>query len=123
MQDGSRHGARVQEEAHQDVETMRNELAQLRTALTRRPVIDMAKGAIMALTRCDEDIAFKQLSEASQAHNVKLFELASVLLADLRGEETGSADTRQLVQKNWTGSSRPATTPGAPQVFGSRGDG
>lgn len=102
MQDGSRHGARVQDEAHQDVETMRSELGQLRMALSRRPVIDMAKGAIMALTRCDEDIAFKQLSEVSQTNNVKLFDLASALLADLRGEETGPADTRQLVQKNWT---------------------
>lgn len=106
MHDSSRRSARAQDgahdEAHDDVETMRNELAQLRTALTRRPVIDMAKGAIMALTRCDEDLAFKQLSQVSQTHNVKLFELASALLADLRGEAPVSGDVQRLVQKNWT---------------------
>lgn len=106
MHDASPRGAQAhvedRYEAHDDVETLRNELTQLRTALTRRPVIDMAKGAIMALTRCDDDAAFKQLSQVSQTHNVKLFDLASALLADLRGESSGSADTQQLVQRNWT---------------------
>ncbi|MEZ0166151.1 ANTAR domain-containing protein [Kineococcus sp. LSe6-4] len=84
---------------------LRAELAQLRTALTRRPVIDMAKGAIMALTRCDEDGAFRQLSEVSQTHNVKLYDLASALLDDLRGADPGQGGQREvdrLVQRNWT---------------------
>lgn len=89
-------------EAHDDAETLRNELTQLRTALTRRPVIDMAKGAIMALTRCDDDAAFKQLSQVSQTHNIKLFDLASALLADLRGESSDNGDTQQLVRRTWT---------------------
>ena len=88
-----------------DVDALRAELAQLRTALTRRPVIDMAKGAIMALTRCDEDAAFRQLSQVSQTHNVKLFDLASSLLADLQRADAPSADQHEVdrvVQRNWT---------------------
>ena len=85
-----------------EVEAMRSELEQLRTALSRRPVIDMAKGAIMALTRCDEDAAFGQLSQVSQAHNVKLFDLAAALLADLRGPGTGTRPADRLVQENRT---------------------
>ena len=85
-----------------DTDALRAELGQLRTALTRRPVIDMAKGAIMALTRCDEDTAFKQLSEVSQTHNVKLYELASALLGDLQQPGSGHGDVDRLVQRNWT---------------------
>ena len=106
MQDGSGRGAQGQDagqgEVRTDLEAMRDELAQLRTALTRRPVIDLAKGAIMALTRCDEDEAFRQLSEVSQTHNVKLFDLAGALLGDLRGTASEGGDVEQLVRKNWT---------------------
>ncbi|WP_432543092.1 ANTAR domain-containing protein [Kineococcus sp. SYSU DK002] len=107
MQDGPRPLEGVQVE---DTEGMRAELVQLRTALARRPVIDMAKGAIMALTRCDEDAAFRQLSEVSQTNNVKLFDLATALLADLRrGEPSGldagggaEREVDRLVRKTWT---------------------
>lgn len=86
-----------------DVAALQAEVLQLRTALKRRPVIDMAKGAVMAFTRCDEDTAFRTLSEISQTHNVKLFDLASALLADL---PTGAAGTGGqagvLVARHWT---------------------
>jgi AmiR/NasT family two-component response regulator len=98
MHDGS---ARL-DDALDEVEAMRSELEQLRAALSRRPVIDMAKGAIMALTRCDEDAAFGQLSQVSQAHNVKLFDLATALLADLRSADAGTGPADRLVQENWT---------------------
>ncbi|WP_432570758.1 ANTAR domain-containing protein [Kineococcus sp. SYSU DK005] len=66
-----------------ELERLRAEVAQLRTALDRRPVIDMAKGAVMAVARCDEETAFQQLSRVSQSHNVKLFDLAQALVQDL----------------------------------------
>jgi AmiR/NasT family two-component response regulator len=90
-----------------EVATLQAELEQLRTALTRRPVIDMAKGAIMALTRCDEDTAFRQMSEVSQTHNVKLFELAAALLRDLQQDAPGPAEVDRLVGENWTRRSQP----------------
>lgn len=102
MQDATRHLDGVRGDEIVDVDALRAEVAQLRTALTRRPVIDMAKGAIMALTRCDEDTAFKQLSEVSQTHNVKLYELATALVGDLQREDAGAADVDRLVQRNWT---------------------
>jgi AmiR/NasT family two-component response regulator len=89
----------------EQVDTLQAEVEQLRTALTRRPVIDMAKGAIMALMRCDEDTAFRQLSQVSQTHNVKLFDLASALLGDLQRADAPAAGAREvdrLVQRNWT---------------------
>jgi len=91
----------------EQVDTLQAEVEQLRTALTRRPVIDMAKGAIMALMRCDEDTAFRQLSEVSQTHNVKLFELATALLRDLQQEENGPTDVDRLVATNWTRRAQP----------------
>ncbi|MFB9375813.1 ANTAR domain-containing protein [Kineococcus gynurae] len=66
-----------------EVDALRAELDQIKRALQRRPVIDLAKGAIMALTACTEDAAFKRLSTASQTHNVKLFDVSSALVADL----------------------------------------
>ena len=103
MQDVShRPDGRTRGRSHDEVEAMRSELAQLRNALARRPVIDMAKGAIMALTACDEDAAFQQLSTVSQTHNVKLFDLATALLADLRGEAGGEAGALRLVRERWT---------------------
>lgn len=87
-----------------DTDALRAELAQLRTALSRRPVIDMAKGAIMALTKCDEATAFRQLSQVSQTHNVKLYDLASALLADLQRADAAEPDrdVDRLVRRNWT---------------------
>ncbi|WP_432501582.1 ANTAR domain-containing protein [Kineococcus arenarius] len=97
-----------------ELEQLRTEVAQLRVALTRRPVIDMAKGAVMAVARCDEETAFQQLSRVSQAHNVKLFDLATALLQDLPASAAGVPprephptpttvrDPRELVARHWT---------------------
>ena len=97
-----------------ELELLRAEVAQLRTALARRPVIDMAKGAVMAVARCDEETAFQQLSRVSQAHNVKLFDLATALVQDLPASAAqvpprpaqpvpaSVRDPRELVARNWT---------------------
>ncbi|WP_432548814.1 ANTAR domain-containing protein [Kineococcus sp. SYSU DK004] len=122
LQDGVSGAGRLgaDPDAQDDVAALRAELEQLRTALTRRPVIDMAKGAVMALTRCDEETAFRQLSQVSQQHNVKLFDLASALLAELReGEQPTrrapvppgrSATPRELTRHYWT-APRPGQDP------------
>jgi len=86
-----------------DVAALQAEVQQLRTALKRRPVIDMAKGAVMAFSRCDEDAAFRTLSGVSQTHNVKLFDLATALLADLPEGSTGAGgQAGELVARFWT---------------------
>lgn len=54
-----------------------------RLALRSRPVIDMAKGMIMAYRGCGADEAFRLLVRASQESNVKLKDVAAQLVADV----------------------------------------
>jgi len=61
----------------------RETVAQLRTALTSRAVIDQAKGIIMAVRRISADEAFTVLVEQSQVQNIKLRDLAERFIADL----------------------------------------
>jgi hypothetical protein len=56
-------------ELHTLVESLRNQLAS-------QPVIEQAKGIIMANTRCDQNQAFDILRRASQRTNVKLRDVA-----------------------------------------------
>ena len=57
-----------------------DELAQLRTALASRPAIDLAKGVLMAVLRCDSDAAFAELARVSMEGNVKVARLAELLV-------------------------------------------
>ncbi len=61
--------ARAHEATHRLVEA-------LRTALQSRPVIDLAKGILMAQRGCSEDEAFDILRCESQRRNKKLRDLA-----------------------------------------------
>jgi ANTAR domain len=56
------------------------ELPQLRAALASRPVIDLAKGVLMAVHRCDEDTAFAELARVSMESNLKVARLAELLV-------------------------------------------
>ncbi|OKI28641.1 hypothetical protein A6A25_31015 [Saccharothrix sp. CB00851] len=51
--------------------------------LQSRAVIEQAKGAVMAVSRCDADTAWKTLRNASQHFNVKLRHLATALVVHL----------------------------------------
>ncbi|WP_432520833.1 ANTAR domain-containing protein [Kineococcus sp. SYSU DK006] len=101
MQHATR-AAQGQDQDRDELEALRTEVAQLRTALSRRPVIDMAKGAIMAIVHCDEDTAFRQLAAVSQEHNVKLHDLASALVGDLARPAPPVSEADRLVQEHWT---------------------
>jgi response regulator NasT len=57
------------------------ELDQLRTAMASRPMIDMAKGILIARHGCTPDEAFEMLSAASQRENRKLREVAVAVVA------------------------------------------
>ena len=56
------------------------ELAQLRTAMKSRAVIEQAKGRLMERHQIDEDQAFTLLTHASQKTNIKLRDVAAELL-------------------------------------------
>jgi hypothetical protein len=60
-----------------------DELRQLRAALASRPVIDLAKGVLMALHRCDEGTAFAELTRVSTESNTKVARIAQLLVAQV----------------------------------------
>ena len=64
---------------------------QLRTALESRAVIDQAKGIVMARQGCDADEAFKLLVRLSSTQNVKLRQVAALLVDEVarRGQPPG----------------------------------
>ncbi|MBQ0855518.1 ANTAR domain-containing protein [Streptomyces sp. BH-SS-21] len=67
------------------VEALREEVAQLRIAMERRPVIDMARGILMARCSCTEDDAWELLVDVSQHSNTKLHDIAEAVLATVHG--------------------------------------
>lgn len=64
----------------EDYDVMAEEVRHLRRALASRPVIDQAKGIVMAEQRCDADEAFRVLSRLSQDSNVRVAEVAAAIV-------------------------------------------
>nr|WP_274598873.1 ANTAR domain-containing protein [Streptomyces albus] len=60
---------------------MEQETDQLRQAMRTRPVIDQARGMLMALTPCTPATAWEVLVEVSQHTNTKLRDIAAELVA------------------------------------------
>lgn len=58
---------------------------QVLTMLQSRAIIEQAKGAIMAAHGCGPDQAWRTLREASQAHNLRLRDIATALVEQLSG--------------------------------------
>ncbi|MFI6031787.1 ANTAR domain-containing protein [Amycolatopsis magusensis] len=65
------------------------ELAQRRRQLASLPKIEQAKGMLMLLQSWDEQRAFATLKAVSQATNVKVHDVASIVVA------TGASGTRE----------------------------
>jgi hypothetical protein len=61
-------------------------VAQLRQAMRSRPVIDQARGMIMAWGTCSADEAWRVLLRLSQHTNTKLRVVAACLVATVCGE-------------------------------------
>ncbi|GAA3497944.1 hypothetical protein GCM10019016_050470 [Streptomyces prasinosporus] len=64
------------------------EVEQLRRAIASRPVIDQARGVLMATYGCTSDEAWHILREASQLSNTKLRTVAAALTACAAAEGT-----------------------------------
>ncbi|MEV6825641.1 ANTAR domain-containing protein [Amycolatopsis sp. NPDC051102] len=56
-------------------------MEQLKEALATQPVIEQAKGMIMLVRACTSDDAFIALREISQHANVKVHDVAAVIVA------------------------------------------
>jgi hypothetical protein len=62
------------------------ENAQLQQAIESRPLVDQARGVLIAVLGADEDEAWQVLLEASQHANIPLRQVAEALIASATGE-------------------------------------
>jgi anti-anti-sigma factor len=66
-------------------EKLRIEIGQLKRAMQTRPVIDLARGVLMASFGLNSEDAWSVLVEASQCTNIKLHHLAQELVGAVNG--------------------------------------
>ncbi|MFF1442134.1 anti-sigma factor antagonist [Streptomyces sp. NPDC058295] len=78
------------------LEDLRVEVVQLRRAMQTRPVIDLARGILMASFGLSVEEAWRVLVLASQNTNTKLYHLARDLVAAVRGEPPTDAVQDQV---------------------------
>ncbi|MET8566928.1 ANTAR domain-containing protein [Streptomyces sp. NPDC004783] len=74
----------VAAERSERLHVLQEEVEQLRHAIASRPVIDQARGVLMALHSCTPDEAWHILREASQLSNTKLRTVAAAVTAGAR---------------------------------------
>ena len=77
---------------HTDLDRCQEEVDDLRKTLATRPVIDQAKGVLMARHDCTPDEAFEMLTDASQRANVKVREIAARIISTM---QDGANDPRR----------------------------
>jgi len=82
-------------ERAEQLHVLREEVDQLRRAIASRPVIDQARGILMAAHSCTSDEAWLILRTTSQLSNTKLREVADALTA---GTETGGPPPPEKVR-------------------------
>ncbi|MEV6942068.1 ANTAR domain-containing protein [Streptomyces sp. NPDC051172] len=68
----------------EQAEALREETEQLKEALERRPVIDVARGVLMASWSCSQEDAWQILLRVSQHTNTKLHDVADAVVATTR---------------------------------------
>jgi len=82
----------------EQLDLLRTEVEQLRRAIVTRPVIDQARGVLMATHACSSDEAWNVLREASQLSNTKLRKVAAVVTAGTgQGGPSPSPELRQAL--------------------------
>jgi hypothetical protein len=69
-------------------------MARLNTRLASMPVIEQAKGVLMAQQRCGPDAAFELLRRASQRANVKVSVLAAQIVEQVAAAPAGGGQRR-----------------------------
>jgi AmiR/NasT family two-component response regulator len=69
---------------HTDLAEAQKDIDNLHAALTSQPVIEQAKGILMAHHNCGPDHAFRLLADASQRQNRKLRDIAAAVVASVQ---------------------------------------
>ncbi|MER7209032.1 GAF and ANTAR domain-containing protein [Streptosporangium sp. NPDC000239] len=73
-----------------DYDEVRTDAAQMQEALAGRAVIDQAKGIIMKSSGCSAEAAFDELRRISQHHQVKVADLARLLVEEHQRNQRSS---------------------------------
>ncbi|MFF7854082.1 ANTAR domain-containing protein [Streptomyces sp. NPDC007904] len=101
----ARAGRAVALERAERLRVLQQEVEQLRRAIASRPVIDQARGILMATYGCTSDEAWHILREASQLSNTKLRAVAAALIASVEAngapppQEVRAALSRALARR------------------------
>ena len=80
---------------HTDLAEAQKDIDSLRAALTSQPVIEQAKGILMAHHGCGPDRAFRLLAEASQRENRKVRDVAAAVVASVQATPGALAHARR----------------------------
>lgn len=90
---------RTQTEPDDDREAaLRREVEQLRTAMASRAVIEQAKGALMVLVGCSDQVAFELLGHLSNHTHRKVREVAGLVVGSASGDGRLPDDVRQILR-------------------------
>ncbi|WP_409331119.1 ANTAR domain-containing protein [Trujillonella humicola] len=85
--------------AHLDrVRALETEVAQMRTAMASRAVIEQAKGILMLLAGCSDQVAFDVLTHISSTTHRKVRELAVAITDSACGRSPLPADVREAIR-------------------------
>ena len=80
------------------VRALETEVAQLRTAMASRAVIEQAKGMLMLLTGSGDERSFQLLTHISSHTHRKVREVAAELVASAAGQHDLPADVREILR-------------------------
>ncbi|MER8221050.1 ANTAR domain-containing protein [Streptomyces sp. NPDC094143] len=90
----------VAQERAERLHVLQEEVEQLRQAIASRPVIDQARGILMATHGCTSDQAWHILRETSQLSNTKLRDVAAAVTASAEGDGPAPpAELRTALQR------------------------
>ncbi|KQS68669.1 ANTAR domain-containing protein [Modestobacter sp. Leaf380] len=77
---------------------LRREVEQLRTAMASRAVIEQAKGVLMVLVGCSDQVAFELLGHLSNHTHRKVREVAGLVVGSASGDGQLPEDVRQILR-------------------------
>ena len=80
------------------VRALETEVAQLRTAMASRAVIEQAKGVLMLLTGCADQVAFDLLTHISSHTHRKVRDVASELVSSATGRCPLPDDVKSILR-------------------------
>ena len=80
------------------VQALELEVVQLRTAMSSRAVIEQAKGVLMLLTSCGDQVAFDLLAHISSHTHRKVRDVAHVITESAAGHARLPDDVRAIIR-------------------------